>query len=123
MISFLIDKILSIGSINISPRVLLLTFSILAIAGGLFWFRHKIVASEEFKCLSGAQAKENEDLKKSLLEAQQYTAFLLNAQKKNDNFIQRQRKALKDAKEQDGAVSDLLRGTFDRMRRDREDNP
>ncbi len=127
MIAFIISKLIGflgfMGEIKISPKIILTILLILGVLGGLFWFRHKIIASEQFKCISGQQALENEALKKQNLENGQYISFLLNSQKKNDNFIQRQRKALIDAKEQDGAVSDLLRGTFDRMRRDRANNP
>jgi len=95
-------------------------FAVLSLVGALFWFRHSILVS----CETSQQVKElkakNEALKLSLTEAQQYTAFLLNTKKKNDNFIKKQKKDFYNAKDKDGAVADNVRNTLKRLSDDRK---
>jgi uncharacterized membrane protein len=111
----MIGIIWSFITTRIPLKAWLYIFAVLAIAGGVFWFKHNIIASEKFKCVSGQLAQDNEALKKQLEESKQYAAFLLNAQKKNDNFIKKQKKDFYDAKDKDGAVADNLRNTLKRL--------
>lgn len=100
---------------GLSPKTWLWIFTIAAILGGLFWFRHSIYAA----CDAGHQAEAANEkvtaLEKENLELKQYRDFLLVNQKTNENFIKSQKKALKDANEKDGDVAPVLRGVFDRM--------
>lgn len=96
-------------------------FNIFLIISGIIFLSfvvYKIHDAGEKSCMSGVRAEKISALEKELFETQQYQKFLLENQKKNIDFINRQRKALKDAKEQDGDVAPVLRGTIDRLCRE-----
>ena len=103
------------------PKTWLTLFAILSLIGAFFWFRYSIYVD----CQTTEQAKQEaakvEGLEQALEEAKQYNAFLLANQRKNEDFIKRQKRALKDANEQDGDVAPILRGTLERLRNDRTD--
>lgn len=122
MITMLIQKLLDYLGIGISPKTVMLIIAVLSVLGALWVFKDKIAAYEQLVCTSDNLAGENAALKLQLAEAQQYSLFLAAAKKKNEDFITRQRKAIRDAKENDGPVADVLRGTYDRLRRDDEEN-
>jgi len=122
MIVTLIQKLLDYLGIGISPKTVMLIIAVLSVLGGLLVFKDKIAAYEQLVCTSDNLAADNAALRLQLAEAQQYSLFLAAAKKKNEDFITRQKKALRDAKEQDGAVAPVLRGAYDRMRRDNEEN-
>lgn len=122
MITMLIQKLLDYLGIGISPKTVMLIIAVLSVLGALWVFKDKIAAYEQLVCTSDNLTAENAALKLQLAEAQQYSLFLAAAKKKNEDFITRQRKAIRDAKENDGPVADVLRGTYDRLRRDDEEN-
>lgn len=121
MISMIIQRILSYLGIGISPKTVFIIFCVLSVLGGLLYFKDKIAAYEQLVCTSDNLAAENEALKLQLAEAKQYSLFLAEAKKKNEDFIKRQKKALRDAQEKDGPVADNLRGTLARLQRDDEE--
>lgn len=106
---------------SLSPKTWLTFFAVLSLLGAFFWFKNSIYQD----CRNDVQAIDNaakvSALEKQLAEEKQYQAFLLDNQRKNEDFIKRQRKALKDANEKDGDVAPVLRGTFERLRNDRTD--
>ena len=109
-------------SSKIPLKVWLAIFSVLIALGAFLWFKHSIYQ----ECKSDEQAKDlaakNTALELALTESQQYAAFLLNAQRKNDNFVNKQKKDLFDAKDADGVVAPVLRNTFIRMWNARKDD-
>jgi len=106
---------------KIPAKVWLVIIAVLGLLGAFFWFRHSIYAEYKSDAKAIADAAKVDALELELTEAKQYAAFLLDNQRKNEDFIKRQRKALKDANEKDGDVSPLLRGTFERLHTDRKD--
>lgn len=106
---------------GITPKTWLTIFAVLSLFGAFLWFKHSIYQD----CRNDEQAKANAAkvtaLEKQLAEEKQYQAFLLDNQRKNEDFIKRQKRALKDANEKDGDVAPVLRGTFERLRNDRVD--
>lgn len=112
--------ILSFLSSKIPFKVWIYIFAVLIALGAFFWFKHSIYQ----ECKLDIQAKQDAEkviqLEQVIAEAKQKETFLLNNQRKNEDFIKRQRKALKDANEKDGDVSPLLRGGLKRLHGDRE---
>lgn len=106
---------------KIPPKAYLVIFCVLIALGAFFWFKQSIYQ----ECKSDIQAEQNAEkvkqLEQALYDAKQKEVFLLNNQRKNEDFIKRQRKALKDANEKDGDVSPLLRGGLERLHTDRTD--
>lgn len=121
MIVKLMQKFLDYLGIGISPKTVFIILAVLSVLGGLWYFKDKIAAYEQLVCTSDNLAAENAALKLQLAEAQQYSLFLAEAKKKNEDFIKRQKKALRDAQENDGPVADNLRGTLARLQRDDEE--
>ena len=106
---------------ELTPKTWLIVFAVLSVLGAFFWFRHSIYVSCETAQQAKADAAKVIALEQELSEARQKETFLLDNQRKNEDFIKRQKRALKDANEKDGDVAPVLRGTFDRLRNDRTD--
>lgn len=106
---------------GLSPKTWLVIIAVLSVLGAFFWFKDSIYQD----CRNDVQVIDNAAkvvaLEKQLAEEKQYQAFLLDNQRKNEDFIKRQKRALKDANEKDGDVAPVLLGTFERLRNDRTD--
>lgn len=106
---------------KIPAKAYLIVFCVLIALGAFLWFRHSIYQECKSDVKAAADAAKVVELEQALADAKQKEAFLLDNQRKNEDFIQKQRKALKDAKEKDGDVAPVLFGTLERMRNDRTD--
>ena len=106
---------------GLPPKTWLTIFAVLSMLSAFFWFRHSIYAECQSDAKAIADAAKVSALEKQLAEEKQYHAFLLDNQRKNEDFIKRQKRALKDANEKDGDVAPVLLGTFERLRNDRTD--
>jgi hypothetical protein len=96
-------------------------FAVILAAGGLFYIKGRIEAAERNKCNAEQLRAENEVLKANIEQMRLYSEFLAQKQSEKDQFIQNQKKALKNGNEQDGDVAPILRGTLERLRNDRGD--
>lgn len=95
---------------------------VLAMVLGVLWkVSGEIYRAGEQNASGECSNAQNEALKLKLAEAQQYQEFLIDNQRKNEEFIKKQRKALNDARENDGDVAPILRGTLERLCRERAD--
>lgn len=90
--------------------------AVILIAGGFFYAKGKIIDFADKRCQESNIAKENDDLKRAIFEIQQYNSFLLSQKSKNETYIEKQRKALKNANDEDGHVAPILRNTLERLR-------
>lgn len=106
---------------GLSPKTWLAIFAVLSVLGAFFWFKHSIYVSCETAQQAKADAAKVKQLEQELSDARQKETFLLDNQRKNEDFIKRQRRMLKDANEKDGDVSPLLRGGLERLHADRQD--
>lgn len=115
LIWFLIKSAFS-SIVSLPPRVYLVALAVILAAGGFFYAKGKIIDFADKRCQASNIAKENDDLKRAIFEIQQYNSFLLSQKSKNETYIEKQRKALKDAQDQDGDVAPVLRNTLERLR-------
>ena len=117
----MVSIIWSFLTTRIPLKAWLIIFAVLSLVGAFFWFKHSIYQ----ECKLDIQAKQDAEkviqLEQHLVEAKQKESFLLDNQRKNEDFIKRQKRALKDANEKDGDVSPLLRGGLKRLHDDRTD--
>lgn len=115
LIWFLIKSAFS-SIVSIPSRVYLVVLAVILAAGGLFYIKGKIEASERNKCNTEQLRAENEVLKANISQMRLYSEFLAQKQSEKDQFVKNQKKALKDANEEDGPVAPVLRGALERLR-------
>lgn len=105
---------------KIPLKAWLALFCVLAVVGGLLWFRHTVYQD----CQKDEQAAQNqakaEALEKELSELKQYQAFLLQKQAKNQTTINSLKRDLYNAQDKDGDVAPVLRNGLERLRLARE---
>jgi hypothetical protein len=106
---------------GLSPKAYLVIFCVLIALGTFFWFKNSIYQECKSDVKAASDAAKVKELEQALADAQQKEAFLLDNQRKNEDFIKKQRKALKDANEKDGDVAPVLFGTLERLHADRKD--
>ena len=102
--------------VSLPPRVYLVAFAVILAAGGLFYIKGRIEAAERNKCNAEQLRAENEVLKANIEQMRLYSEFLAQKQSEKDQFIQNQKKALKNGNEEDGPVAPVLRNTLERLR-------
>ena len=102
--------------VSLPPRVYLVAFAVILAVGGLFYIKGRIEAAERNKCNAEQLRAENEVLKANIEQMRLYSEFLAQKQSEKDQFVKNQKKALKDANEEDGPVAPVLRGALERLR-------